>query len=173
MNRAIQSTLSPLLSVCCFFFASLLTTSCSPPGPDHTAMIEAAKAVDSEWVEAFNRADIDALMRIYWNNPALLVYPSDAMELHGWEQVRDSYTKMMSNMKNSTASLSDTRYTAAGDVVICSGKWTIVVPTEEGPVFEIHGRYSDVKAERDGKWVIVMEHGSVPMPPPPDANLTM
>ncbi len=170
MYRPFPSILYPLFSI--LFFLTL-SPGCNKPAANHDIMIAAAKELDSRWVETFNRGDVDGLMDVYWNNPALLVYPSDAMELLGWEQVRNSYSRTMSNMKQATATLSDTRYTVAGDVVICYGKWTIVVPTEEGPIFEIHGRYSDVKAERDGKWVIVMEHGSVPMPPPPDAEITM
>lgn len=28
------------------------------------------------------------------------------------------------------------------------------------------GRYTDIKAERDGKWVYIMDHASMPLPPP-------
>jgi len=30
----------------------------------------------------------------------------------------------------------------------------------------MEGRFSDVKAVRDGKWVYVMDHASIPVPPP-------
>ena len=33
----------------------------------------------------------------------------------------------------------------------------------------IEGRYTDVKRMHDGKWVYVMDHASVPLPPPPPA----
>ena len=32
---------------------------------------------------------------------------------------------------------------------------------------EILGRFTDVKGQRDGKWVYLMDHGSVPLMPPP------
>jgi uncharacterized protein (TIGR02246 family) len=153
-----------------FVLASLFLSTCGRT-PDEQALIAAARTLDEQWVDAFNRADLDALSRLYWKNPSLLVYPSDGMELRGWDEVRSSHARMLSYMKGATASLSGTRYTVAGDVVVCYGRWTIMVPTDEGPIFEINGRYSDVKAERDGMWVIIMEHGSVPMPPPPDATM--
>ena len=31
---------------------------------------------------------------------------------------------------------------------------------------EAMGRYTDVKAQRDGKWVYIIDHASVPLPPP-------
>jgi len=150
--------------------ATLLLSACNRT-PDEQALIAAAKAVDEQWVDAFNKADVDALSRLYWKDPSLLMYPSDGMELRGWDDVKAYHGRTLSHMKGATASLSGTNYTVAGDMVVCYGRWTIMVPTEEGPVFEIHGRYSDVKAKRDGAWVIIMEHGSVPMPPPPDATM--
>jgi len=144
----------------------LLLAACRPGGADPTEMIAAAKALDRQWAEAFNKGDIDGLMALYWNSPDLVVYPSDAMELHGWDQVKESYRMMVGNMQHATISYGDLDYAAAGDVVISRGTWTISVPTLEGPVFDIRGRFTDVKAVRNGTWVIVMEHGSVPMPPP-------
>ena len=40
----------------------------------------------------------------------------------------------------------------------------------DGKPTEMTGRYTDVKAERDGKWVYLMDHGSAPLPPPPPAK---
>ena len=153
-----------------FVLASLLLSACSRT-TDEQALLAAAKALDEQWVDAFNRADIDALSRLYWKDPSLLMYPSDGMELRGWDAVKAYHSQSLSHMKGATASLSGTNYTVAGDMVVCYGKWTIMVPTGEGPVLEINGRYSDVKAKRGGAWVIIMEHGSVPMPPPPDATM--
>ncbi len=150
--------------------ASLLLSACKG-ATDEQALISAAKAVDEQWVDAFNKADIDALSKLYWKDPSLLMYPSDGMELRGWDAVKAYHSGALSHMKGATASLSGTNYTVAGDMVVCYGKWKIMVPTGEGPVLEIHGRYSDVKAKRDGAWVIIMEHGSVPMAPPPDATM--
>jgi uncharacterized protein (TIGR02246 family) len=148
-------------------FFSLLSPGCERK-VNEEELIAAAKETDERWVQAFNSGNTDALADLYWKNPSLLVYPSDGMELRGWDEVRASYARMLSHMKGATATISDPHYTVAGDVVVTYGRWTITVPTAEGPIFEIQGRYSDVKANKDGKWVIIMEHGSVPMPPPPD-----
>ena len=56
-----------------------------------------------------------------------------------------------------------------GDVVIGSGTWKMTIPTPGGHQV-MEGRFSDVKAMRDGKWVFVMDHASVPLPPPPPAK---
>ena len=64
--------------------ASLLLSACNR-AQDEQALIASAKAVDEQWVDAFNKADIDALSKLYWKDPSLLMYPSDLMELRGWD----------------------------------------------------------------------------------------
>ena len=51
----------------------------------------------------------------------------------------------------------------AGDVVLGWGTFKLTLPGGGG---EILGRYTDVKGQRDGKWVYLMDHGSAPLPPP-------
>ena len=34
----------------------------------------------------------------------------------------------------------------------------------------VEGRFSDVKAQKDGKWVYIIDRASVPLPPPPGAG---
>lgn len=155
------------------FLITTLLIGCQPSGPSADEMIRSAQELDKQWADAFNAGDIDRLMDLYWKSPDLLVYPSDAMVLRGWDQVRTSYHEMLIHMKGATAEIGATEYHPAGDLVISYGTWSISVPTLEGPIFTIHGRFSDVKALKQGKWVIVKEHGSVPMPPPPTREMSM
>ena len=43
----------------------------------------------------------------------------------------------------------------------CSASVCVAVGPDGTPI-EVHGRYTDVKAERDGRWVYLVDHGSVP-----------
>jgi len=155
-----------------FSFLTILLIGCTQSGPSPDEMITAAQALDRAWVEAFNAGDSDRLMELYWKSPDLLVYPSDAMVLRGWEQVHSSYDEMLAHMEGATAGIGTAEYYPAGDVVVTYGTWSISVPTLEGPVFTIHGRFSDVKELKQGTWVITKEHGSVPMPPPPTREMS-
>ena len=48
--------------------------------------------------------------------------------------------------------------------------WLSTVPANgDGTSTVLQGRYSDVKAQRDGQWVYIMDHASVPLPPAPAA----
>ena len=70
-------------------------------------------------------------------------------------------------MPGATLEMIEMNYKVAGDVVISWGKWRMLVPMGEGEPMEILGRYTDVKAKRDGKWVFILDHASVPLQAPP------
>jgi len=57
-----------------------------------------------------------------------------------------------------------------GGVVFGSGVWGVTILAAKGPATVLVGRFSDAKALKDGKWVFIMDHASVPLPPPPDAG---
>jgi uncharacterized protein (TIGR02246 family) len=157
--------LTVLLSAVCGF-----ATSCAPPGPEGRAeeqMIASARALDHQIVEAINKGDVDAVMATYWNSPALVFYPPDGLELRGWQSVKDALTKSFAQTPGARLELLETNYRVAGDVVIGNGKWRMTMPSTTGAATELLGRYTDVKTERDGKWVYILDHSSAPLPPPP------
>ncbi|HEX9658118.1 MAG TPA: nuclear transport factor 2 family protein [Bacteroidota bacterium] len=145
--------------------AMLLGCAPKPPNPDE--MIAAAKDLDQKFVEAYNKGDVDAVMATYWNSPDLVSYPPDAMQAKGWEAAKEGITHALSAMPGFKLELTAPEYIVAGDMVISYGTWkgTVTPPAGEPMTFE--GRYSDVKAKKDGKWVYIMDHASVPLPPPP------
>ncbi|HEX9660334.1 MAG TPA: hypothetical protein VGA18_08535 [Rhodothermales bacterium] len=50
--------------------------------------------------------------------------------------------------------------------------FTMTIPTPDGAQ-EMHGRFTDLKAERDGKWLCVHDHASVPLPPASDRGRSL
>lgn len=139
---------------------------------DPDQMIADAKALDQRFIEAWNREDIDAVMATYWNDPQFVQYPMDAMEVHGWQATKDALEKSFAAMSNTTIGLIDANYKAAGDVVIGWGKWRVTMTDSAGQTTMIDGRFTDMRAQHDGQWVYVVDHGSVPFlspPAPPDS----
>jgi ketosteroid isomerase-like protein len=106
-------------------------------------------------------------MDTYENSPELVSYPPDALEAVGFAAVKDGYVKSFAGMPGGKLELIDPHYRVAGDVVIGYGRWKMVMPGANGaaPV-ELTGRFTDVKAERNGKWVYLIDHASVPFAPP-------
>jgi len=97
-----------------------------------------------------------------WNSPDLVIYPPDSMVCQGWQAAHDMFAQLVKANRGATIQLDDPQYLVAGDYVIDHGLWTITMPTGE----QVHGRYTVVMAMKDGKWVFVLDHPSVPTPPP-------
>jgi ketosteroid isomerase-like protein len=105
-------------------------------------------------------------MATYANTPDLVSYAPDAMEAVGWQAVKDGYAKSFAQMPGAKLELTQANYKVAGDMVIGYGKWKMTAPTPDGQTSEAFGRYTDVKTSRDGKWVYLLDHASVPFAPP-------
>ena len=138
----------------------------APKPPDAGAMIAAAKDLDHRFVNAFNARDVEALAATYWQSPDVVSFPPDGMGAKGWDDVRRALQSSLPPA-GSTLELTSADYRAEGDLVLTSGTWHLKVPQADGSTAQIDGRFSDVKAERGGKWVYLVDHASVPMPPPP------
>lgn len=147
------------------FVVGAFMFGCAPRGENPEQMIAAAKALDQRFLEAYSKTDVDGVMACYWNSPDLVNYPPGAMEERGWQAVKDGIAEFFASAPGLKAELLETNYRVAGDVVFGWGKWRITIPTGGEPMV-ISGRYTDIKARRDGKWVYVLDHASVPLPPP-------
>jgi uncharacterized protein (TIGR02246 family) len=131
-------------------------------------MIAAANALDQSFINAFNEGDVDALASLYWNSPDVVVFPPDTLEAKGAAGVRQAIAQMFETMHGARFELTEQHQMPAGDVVIGWGLFRVTVPDASGSPVEMVGRYTDVKAERDGKWVYLLDHGSMPIPPSED-----
>ena len=157
-----------LLIYALFLAAATQLTACATCRSCHKSeeMIASAKALDERFIAAFNKGDVDAAMANYWNSPELVVYPPDSMAAKGWPDSKAAMAQMLAKIPGAKLELTDANYTVAGDVVIGYGTWRLTMhpPNEKHTTME--GRLTDVKAERDGKWVYLIDHASVPLPPP-------
>jgi ketosteroid isomerase-like protein len=139
----------------------------SPPIDFAIALIAAAKALDKQFTEAFNKRDVDAMMATSWNSPDYLDYPPDVMELRGWQAEKAETAKMFATMpRGATGEATEANYKVAGDVVIGWGKWRVKIPLPNGESIVQDGRYTNVVAKHDGKWVYILAHLSAPSTPP-------
>jgi ketosteroid isomerase-like protein len=126
-------------------------------------MISSAKSLDASFIAAFNNADAQAVAATYWNSPDLVVYPPGVMECRGWQATHDLYAQMFKDMPGAQLQLIEPQYLVAGHDVIGHGRWKMTFPAAQ-PML---GRYTEVMTIKDGKWVYVLDHPSVPMPPSP------
>lgn len=139
-----------------------------PPGPTPAEMEAAARALDDQFLAAFNAGDVDALMATYWNSPNLVTMGPDGMGTRGYDAARTGAAEMVKAMAGAQLEFLSVNNDVVGDVVLGWGTWRMTMGPPESPTV-IEGRYTDVKAMRDGTWVYLMDHASVPLPPAPAA----
>lgn len=149
-------------SVLCLVGTIALAAGCVCPtsSVDEAGMIAAAKELDSRFLAAFNKGDVDGMLATYWNSPELVSFPPDKLVCQGWAEVKQHLTNG-ATMSGLELRLVDMHYRVAGDCVIGWGQWRMNIP---GVASEAEGRYTDVKAKRDGKWVFLLDHASAPLP---------
>jgi ketosteroid isomerase-like protein len=141
--------------------------SSQPKAPDIAAMAASADSLNQAFVDAFNRGDVDAVASMYWNSPEVVLFPPDTMECKGFEEVHDGYARMFAAMKGAHLELTETHDMPAGDVVVSWGLWRLTGTGPDGKPMVTNGRFTDVKGERDGRWVYLVDHISLPLPPMP------
>jgi ketosteroid isomerase-like protein len=90
------------------------------------------------------------------------------MEVKGWDAIKEASKAFFESAKGAKAEFLETNYKVAGDVVIGWGKWIITFP--DSAATKLYGRFTDVKTKRDGKWVYIFDHGSVPLPAAPQTT---
>lgn len=143
--------------------------ACAPKSATPAEMLAAADSLDKAFQAAFNAGDVDAIMATYWNSPELVSIGLDGEPVAGWDAVRSGMATLFQSMPGARLALHSATSRVEGGVVLTSGRFRLTVPVAGGPEQVMEGRFSDVKAPRDGKWVYVMDHASVSILPPPPA----
>jgi ketosteroid isomerase-like protein len=158
MKRGIISSLFTL-SLC-------LASGCASHGSnaDQMRAVAAAEALDQQFVTAFNQHNVDGVMATYWNSPDLVVCPPETLEWKGWNAVRDGYAKAFAQPGGAAKlEMDSSHYLAIGDAVVGWGTFKVRVPGVPGPKDFARGRYTEVIAQRNGKWVYIIDHASLPL----------
>lgn len=123
------------------------------------------KGVDEAWVRAVKAGNVDAVVALY--APDAVLYPPDAVEARGTAAIRASYADMLGAMVINDATI-DSQYQTSGDVSIGFGKATLTMtPKGGGSPTVVSVRVTAVARKIGGKWLYVVDHASVPLPPPP------
>ncbi len=132
-------------------------------GPDPQEMIREAERLDERFQEAFNNEDIDRLMENYWDDPEVVFMPTDATIMRGPEAIRAGYEAFFEGTNVKRFKLKKREYRVHGDVVVGWGRFELTTMPSLGPEVSIEGRYSEVIGKRDGEWVYLHDHASIPM----------
>jgi ketosteroid isomerase-like protein len=145
----------------------ILLIGCVEKPPDHAKILEAAEELDQKFFDAYNSKDLDGMLALYWNSPDVISLPPGEMMLKGYDNLKSSFEQDFSQGGDYKLEVIEHNNRVEGSVVIGTGLWRFTMNIPDSDPFVIEGRYLDIKAERNGKWVYLADHASVPLPPPP------
>lgn len=157
--------LSLCLALLTVFAACAPAPPAAPAGPTPAELKTAADELDQKFLTAFNKGDAPGLMATYWNSPDLVSAGPETMTT-GYAAAQAEADAMFKAMPGAKLEFLSHHNRVEGSVVLGWGTWRITIPAQPTPQV-VEGRFTDVKAMKDGKMVYLMDHASVPLPPPP------
>jgi len=155
-----------------FFFYSLflatvfLTTNGCDQNVDLTSEKTNVKTVVDQFVQFWETHDMELLSKIMAHDSDMVNYGSDASEYFvGWEEFKGALVKMLPSLQETKITVKDQviKISSAGDVAWFSESWDWDLKVDGNPV-QINGqRLTGVLEKRNGNWVFVQFHNSVPV----------
>jgi uncharacterized protein (TIGR02246 family) len=131
--------------------------------------VSGSQAVDEAWTKAILANDLDAVVACYAPD-AVLWSPGDP-ESKGGKAIREAYAALLKDNTVKDAKLSDTHYKTVGTTSVGWGHFSLTLaPKAGGAPITMTGRFTNVTAEKDGKWVYINDHASAEPPPPAPAT---
>ena len=149
------------LTIFSFFFVILLPLGAS-------AAEQGMNATGTAFVKAFQANDIDGIMALY--APDAEMFPPDAMEAIGKDEIRNSYAGLMQRFTIQNFQVTEAHHEDNGNLSFGWGRFAMdMVPKEGGEKVHMEGRFSDVSKKINGKWLYIVDHASVPFASSPSA----
>jgi ketosteroid isomerase-like protein len=144
---------------------SLLVIGCEQRS-DPAAVRQILDQKAGHFTEAFNRHDADGLMADFWNSPNAVAYYPGGNHI-GYDAVRQSWEGFFQNVTVKQFTITE-RYTEVDNKTAYQwGVYDIIIEPRGGTEMSMPGRFTQMWRHIDGKWVVVVEHVSHPLPPPP------
>ncbi len=121
------------------------------------------QGLEDRFAAAFAAKDIDAIMKAY--APDVFVFDVvPPRQYVGWDAYRADWKTLLGSFRGPiTFSISDLVVRTDGDVAYSHSIQHVTGTNTDGSKADMTVRVSDVYRKIDGRWLIVMEHVSVPV----------
>ena len=124
-------------------------------------------ALYQQFTTAFRHKDVDGVMSVYVAGPSLFVFDVGTPREHvGSDSYRADWKSLFAGFKGSAIpsfGISEMAVTISGDVAYSHSIQHLAATTTNGKSVALTVRVTDVLRKINGKWLIVMEHVSVPI----------
>ena len=157
----------PLVILLCFNFSCQQSEEVAEEAVvDIEAEKAAAKAVLDEWIKCIETEDMELFLRIIAHDDDMVSFGTDAAEHWvGWESIKESVQKQFESVENADISIRELviKVHNSGEVAWVSCLMDFK-GTAMGEPFNVEGaRVTGVMEKRNGNWLIVQSHTSMPV----------
>jgi uncharacterized protein (TIGR02246 family) len=124
------------------------------------------RALIDRYAAAWSTSDADQAAPLYAKDAGLIFYDLAPFEYAGWSEYREGVKKTFFDKMTSgkLTHKDDLRVTRRGKLAWTTVSLHLSIAFKDGKTEEIDARHTAIWEKRGGKWLIVHEHVSVPMP---------
>ena len=118
--------------------------------------------------EAWSSTDASGVAPYYAQEPGHVYYDIAPMKYNGWQEYAEGYKKLVADCTSVKLTLgSDAGAHQRGNIAWATGTWRGDLVKKDGSKETLEGRWTAIFEKHGEKWIIVHDHFSVPLPPPP------
>lgn len=141
------------------------THPAAPSASSATSDRAAIEALESDYVDAFNRRDVNGIMANYARGKALFVFDAvPPREYPSWDDYKRDWEGLFSAFPGPVSDkMSELSITVVGPVAYAHHIEDTTFTQKDGTKKEAVVRVTDVFRKTNGKWLIVLEHVSFPV----------
>lgn len=142
--------------------AMLLQVACNRDIQSPAELLAQAANIDKQSIISFNsgeKGDLEGYLSHFWNSPELVIVDVGKLIL-GFEAWKSEIISQLNQRGASRFSYTQSENIVQGNFVIGHGRYKYVLEKLGAPPKTYEGIYTDVKAMRNGKMVIVTAHYS-------------
>jgi len=134
--------------------------------PAKTALAAEFKAIIDRYYTAWSTLDPNNADKFYAKDADLVFYDVVPLKYNNWAEYKagviKAFTETMSSSKLTPND--DLKVTQRGNIVWTTVTFHLSAKPKAGGSMEVDGRHTAIWEKRGGKWLIVHEHVSAPLP---------
>jgi ketosteroid isomerase-like protein len=118
-----------------------------------------------EIIAAYERRDTTALKSFYAKHPGALFFWERKMS-YSWDEIDNTMNALVTAVAKLRLTISEFRSGGSGNNGWFAATFHVERVTPEGKQFSSDGRWTVIAERVNGRWLIVHEHTSFPLPKP-------
>ena len=163
MKRTLFKTIS---ASCLVVLMAIAASAQAKKAPAKMALEAEFKALIDQYYTAWSTLDPDKAAKYYAKDADIVFYDIAPLKYNSWAEYRagviKAFTETMSSGKLTPND--DLKITQRGNIVWTTVTFHLSAKPKAGGAMELECRHTAIWEKRGGKWLIVHEHVSAPLP---------